>query len=373
MAVTRFPAGVATGAADAQTAKASGTASNSTLLAFGVNTITTVASAGDGVLLPPSLEGGVVIVFNNAANSLKVFGNFPLNGSSTRDTITGVAGATGISIAGNSGCLFACSKVGAWQVFGLNSSNSSSSQTLSTVTTGITAFATGGKTNATALGYGTNVVGTVATAADSVKLPAAVAGVSVLVFNSASNAMQVFGQGTDTINGVATGTGISQGGNSGVMYVCATAGAWLTVALGVGSNAATAIFSGAATLTTGNKINSSDLLFGVKSVAVTVTATANTDIPVTLPTGANVLFIRWNTTTAFTGATVTAQVGATAGGTEYVAAVDVKGAQTLVMTLVASANLQSFPAGPNNFNIRVAQTTPTAVGAATCHIMYAVP
>jgi hypothetical protein len=38
--------------------------------------------------------------------------------------------------------------------------------------------------------------------------------------------MQVFGAGTDTINGIATATGVSQGVNTNATYVCTTAGNW---------------------------------------------------------------------------------------------------------------------------------------------------
>jgi hypothetical protein len=94
----------------------------------------------------------------------------------------------------------------------------------------ITAFATGGQTSATALSATKNYhrVATVATAADSVKLPASSVGLAHYVRNDGAAAMQVFGAGTDTINGVATATGISQAPGMGVWYICTTAGNWTT-------------------------------------------------------------------------------------------------------------------------------------------------
>src|ERR1700732_4436972 len=74
----------------------------------------------------------------------------------------------------------------------------------------ITAFATGGQTNATQLTSVVNRITVVATAGDSVKLPAAAAGLDVLVINHGANALQVFGAGTDQIDDVATATGVSQ-------------------------------------------------------------------------------------------------------------------------------------------------------------------
>jgi hypothetical protein len=98
-----------------------------------------------------------------------------------------------------------------------------------TPTAGITAHAGGGQASATALTTGINFVGTIVTAADSVKLATtATPGIVQIVANgSASNAMQVFGLGTDTINGIATGTGVSvPAGKTGIFF-CYTAGAWV--------------------------------------------------------------------------------------------------------------------------------------------------
>src|ERR1700743_1551392 len=101
---------------------------------------------------------------------------------------------------------------------------------------GITAFATGGQTNARPLYAGQTNVTTVATANDSVMLPPAVGGLRVFIRNSAgSNFMQVFGAGIDTINGVATATGVAQAAGLSAVYFCtlgstpATAGKWFRV------------------------------------------------------------------------------------------------------------------------------------------------
>lgn len=78
------------------------------------------------------------------------------------------------------------------------------------VQAGLTAFAGGGQAKATQLNYGTNEVTTVATAADSVKLPTFVAGVDVNVINAGAKNMQMFSGAAATINGVdAVATGIS--------------------------------------------------------------------------------------------------------------------------------------------------------------------
>lgn len=101
---------------------------------------------------------------------------------------------------------------------------------------GVTAHAGGGQADAELLDYGLNTVTVVATNADSVKLPPAIAGAIAVVVNAdAAQSIQVFGGGTSTINGVATGTGVSQSAGLTGVYVCTTgdgtdvAGAWFRV------------------------------------------------------------------------------------------------------------------------------------------------
>lgn len=98
----------------------------------------------------------------------------------------------------------------------------------------ITAKAGGGKTNARVLTAQVNRITVCATAADSVLLPPSAAGLSVTVINSGAASAQVFGAGIDTINGVATGTGVSQAAGVTVTYICLTAGAWFTLVGAVG-------------------------------------------------------------------------------------------------------------------------------------------
>jgi hypothetical protein len=116
---------------------------------------------------------------------------------------------------------------------GVTSSGSTTAASIATAESGedsLTAFATGGQTSATALSATVvnHRVTTVVTAGDSVKLPAATVGARHYVRNDGAAAMQVFGQATETINGVASATGISQGVGMGVWYECTTAGAWTT-------------------------------------------------------------------------------------------------------------------------------------------------
>jgi hypothetical protein len=73
-------------------------------------------------------------------------------------------------------------------------------------------------------------VTTVATAANGVAMPPAYVGKQYWVINDGANAMQVYGNNTlaDTINSVATATGISQPAGTIFHYTCTTAGNWVT-------------------------------------------------------------------------------------------------------------------------------------------------
>jgi len=107
-------------------------------------------------------------------------------------------------------------------------------------TTGFTAFAGGGATNAVQLPLGPSRLDVVATNADSVKLPPAIPGAICIVYNGGAANAQVFGQQANqgglaagdqiTINNsvtpAAVATGVVQ--NTAVMaiYYCFVVGVW---------------------------------------------------------------------------------------------------------------------------------------------------
>lgn len=99
----------------------------------------------------------------------------------------------------------------------------------------VVAFAGGGQANATQLSDGINRIQTVATIADSVKLPPSVAGKMVYLMNAGANSTTVYGFGTDTIDGVASATGNAQAAGKGKLYLCTAgdgtgvAGTWVSL------------------------------------------------------------------------------------------------------------------------------------------------
>jgi hypothetical protein len=98
------------------------------------------------------------------------------------------------------------------------------------IETPITAHAGGTQAGALALNTSkpVHVVSTVGTAADSVKLPAASgSGACHTVSNQTATSLQLFGSGTDTINAVATATGIAVAAGKSAYCIDYAAGLWL--------------------------------------------------------------------------------------------------------------------------------------------------
>lgn len=88
----------------------------------------------------------------------------------------------------------------------------------------------GGAQAGTALTAGINRVTTVASAADSVQLPAATAGISVVVINAAAaNAMAVFPRTGEIINALSANASISVAANKTIEFFCAVAGTWNSI------------------------------------------------------------------------------------------------------------------------------------------------
>jgi hypothetical protein len=95
------------------------------------------------------------------------------------------------------------------------------------VTNGLTATAGGAQVGALLLQAPLNRVTTVGTAADSVMLPQASAGMRVVVVNAAAaNAMAVFPWVGDAINAGAANASFSVAANKVVEFFCAVNGTW---------------------------------------------------------------------------------------------------------------------------------------------------
>lgn len=102
--------------------------------------------------------------------------------------------------------------------------------TLPTVENALTAAAGGTQAGCLALSATATFhrITTVASSADSICLPASAVGAMHYIRNDASsgNAIMVFGTSPDTINGIATATGVSMSVNQGAWFICTGSGAW---------------------------------------------------------------------------------------------------------------------------------------------------
>jgi hypothetical protein len=93
-------------------------------------------------------------------------------------------------------------------------------------TTGLTALAGGGQANATVLTGDTNVVETVATAADSVQLQAAVSGREVAVINASANSLAVFPGLGDKINALSINASFAVAAGKVGTFIATATGQW---------------------------------------------------------------------------------------------------------------------------------------------------
>lgn len=171
-----------------------------------------------------------------------------------------------------------------------------------TAANGLTAHAGGGQTNALLLTADViNNVTTVATTADSVKLPPSNVGESVTIANNGANSMQVFGSGTDTINSVATGTGVSQAAGTTVTYRVNVAGNWLAVLPPAPGNVV--LINQINTFTAGNGFVLTKGTGTVSSNAVTINAQAGVITTTSLSTASGASATATTLTNSFIAAT----------------------------------------------------------------------
>lgn len=93
-------------------------------------------------------------------------------------------------------------------------------QLIGSAQNGITAKAGGAKIGATVITGVKAHVETCVSDNDSVVLPAGYPGLEVVIFNDTAHTLKVYGAGSDTINGVATGTGVTQATGISAIYSC---------------------------------------------------------------------------------------------------------------------------------------------------------
>jgi hypothetical protein len=150
----------------------------------------------------------------------------------------------------------------------------------------ITAFAGGGQGNATPLAAEVNRITAVASIGDSVRLPPSAPGLSIVVINHGGRQMQVYGSGADTVNDVASATGIPQMAGSTTIYACATAGAWYSngTAEGYANGLLTMSYSdGIVARAGGGQAGAVPLTAMINRVTTVATAADSVSLPTAVP------------------------------------------------------------------------------------------
>lgn len=263
------------------TAFAGGGQTSATALTTEYNLVTTCATNFDSVKLLTAAAGDIQTVKNSGAAILSVFPNtgdsinsmavnlsidIPVGGEVTFLAINATVWHTQTTLdlvspstqkgnlvikasdsAGNTQTLITNASQAAARTYTIPDAGASASfgmtegaQTLNGVqtfgalnlhkaTNAITAFAGGGQGSATALTSTINSITTCATAADSVKLPAATAGSVVQVSNLGAAYASVFPASGDLIDSLAANTSISLSVGYSIIFTCSVTGSWKSV------------------------------------------------------------------------------------------------------------------------------------------------
>jgi hypothetical protein len=101
--------------------------------------------------------------------------------------------------------------------------------TIHSPTAGITAYATGGQTNATLLTKNYNQISICNTSGDSVKLPVAVAGYKITVINSGVASCDVFPNTSDAIDSAGTNNAVALASGTNATYYAYNNSNWVTL------------------------------------------------------------------------------------------------------------------------------------------------
>jgi hypothetical protein len=213
---------------DNVTAHAGGGQAAATALTTELSRITTVATSGDSVKLPPSFAGGTVIVVNHTTNTLQVFG-------AGTDMVDDVATATGVSQMPNSTCIYTCFTAGNWYTEGLASGfvRGLSLQTMSSAV--FAANATNTQAAGTPITAMSNQI-SAAAASYASTLPPSSPGMEITVHNVSAFATNVYpnalnnlgAAGSETINALSANAPLSFPANTSTTFYCNIAGQWYT-------------------------------------------------------------------------------------------------------------------------------------------------
>jgi hypothetical protein len=198
------------------TAHAGGGLANAFPITTQLSRITTVATAGDSISLPPALPGVDLMVVNHGANTLQCFG-----GNAGADTINDIAGTTGVSVMPGSVVIFVCLTKGAFYSADLATGYYNAAGTASLPTfsfqSGITA-AGNAQGNATQLTAAQCQISTAA-ASTGVILPKSQAGAEIIVLNNGANTVNIYPAVGEQINALGNNNPITLATNAAPLFL----------------------------------------------------------------------------------------------------------------------------------------------------------
>jgi hypothetical protein len=187
--------------------------------------ITTVATPGDSIMLPPSTPGLELLIINHGANATQVYGQ-------GTDTVDDQTSTVGVAQMASSLVIYTCTTAGKWYTEGLANGFAASLglQTFSYSTIAANVGGTQG-TGTPVTTMLTNI--TAAGASYSVTLPASAPGLEMTVHNISTQTVLVFpnagGTTTEKINAGASNASLSMLTNTSTVFTCTVAGQWYSV------------------------------------------------------------------------------------------------------------------------------------------------
>lgn len=193
---------------DSITAHAGGGKASATALTHSVNRITTCATSGDSVLLPKAIAGSFVVIMNDGAATLAMYGN-------GTDTIDGAATASPTYLAAGDEIWLTCVTRGAWNT--MTAPGIVAQQTLAA------AGATQG--NAAQI-TGKRVIVTVTASTQGIKLPVGVAGLEVEVYAAPTVGVKVYPASGARIGASSTNASVTLAAAKASKYVAISATSW---------------------------------------------------------------------------------------------------------------------------------------------------
>lgn len=227
------------------TALAGGGRTGATQLVTGFNHIATCATVADSCVLPVATAGNACYVSNAGAASAQIF-------ALGSDTVNATAGSTGVALAANTAAWFVCPQDGKWTAVGNNATLAAATITSATITTAAVTTLTVSGYEANSVATGLTAAGT--TRADALQLAKQINNVTtaglgtgvilpavstvgvggkITIFNGGASPVQVYGSGSDTIDGVAATTGVPLTNAKRCDYYAIAATTWISAQLGV--------------------------------------------------------------------------------------------------------------------------------------------